>query len=145
MSLLHNKKIDYSLEPIYRNLFDVEYSCANITKDEFEHLKENTHKIKQNKIFIHVNDNNKTTDILQKMDIFTIVLKTHDRQGLVFGKYIYSNCKFKNIIEDMVDFDWDDKSILIPSFEFNYESLVYITFKDFLEYERTQKLKRILS
>lgn len=138
-------KIDYSIEPIYKTLFYVEYYCSDISKNDSDYLQTNTHKIKRNRIYCHVNDNNKTIDILQQMDHFKLVLKTHDKMGRVFGKYIYTNCKFKNLIEDMIDFDWDDPTILLPSFEFNYEYLEYITEDNFLQYERAQKLKRILN
>lgn len=133
-------------DPIYKHLFEVHYSTSDLTEEESKLLTENTHKIKKNKIYINLNEDGGiyAIDILKKLKTFSLKILSHNKTGEITGIFVYTNCKFPNLLEDIVDFDWEGDDILRPEIEIKYEKLEYISPKDLKRYERVKKFERLL-
>ena len=139
----------YKDDPIYRNLFEVHYITNDLNEEERNILCVNTHKIEKRFIYLNINTNDSNGipvfKHLTKLKNFSLKVLVYNKIGHIIGKFIYTDCTFPNLEEDMVDFSWDENDdILKPKIEINYEILEYIDFDDFKRYERQKKLERLL-
>ena len=150
MSLPHfTNNIKSSLiEPIYANLFEIQYSTIDISKEECNILTESSFKIEKNILYFNVNENSNSSiqvlDILNRLNIFSLTVLIHNKQSNILGKFIYTDCEFINKLESMVDFDWNKNDILTPKFELKYKKLEYIDSKDFKNNNRSKKIERLI-
>jgi len=136
-------------EPIYKKLFEVQYITNDLTPEQCLLLTENTNSIKKNFICLNVNQGDDggipIFKLLRDLKKFSLNVLIHDKPGIVLGKFVYKNCTFPNLEEDMVDFSWhENDDILRPKFEICYETLEYVDAGDFKRYDRQQKLERLL-
>jgi hypothetical protein len=136
------------IEPIYSNLFEIHYSCVDLTTNECEILTNNTHKINNNTLCIHVNEDDdggvEIMRILKKMNTFSLNVILHNRMGKNIAIILFKNCKFVDFIRDFCNLDWEESDILKPKFNFTCESTEYIDYTEFQNYKRRIKLERIV-
>ncbi len=135
-------------EPIYTNLFEVQYICVDLSKEESDFLTECTHKINKNTLCIHVNEDEdggiEVMRTLKKMKKFTLNVLLHNRNGENIALVIFRNCKFVDLVVDFCDLAWGEDDILKPEFRFDCEESEYVDSSEIKNYERRVKLERII-
>jgi len=143
----YNSNMTYqSTDPIYKNLFDIKYSSSYLTTKECELLTTNSHRIEKNILHLNINEDSLNIfHILQKMKKFTLTVLSHSRDGKVLFKFVYSDCEFVNLLESMVDFDWNQSDILRLRLELKYKKIEYIDSQNIKNHDRAKKIERIFN
>ena len=139
----------YYQDPVYKDSFEVHYITNDLSEEEKIVLLSNTYKIEKNFIYLNINTNDNNGipvfKYLTKLNNFCLMVLVQNKIGHIIGKFIYTDCSFPNLEEDMVDFSWQENDdILTPKIEIKYENLEYIDLEDFKRYDRQKKLERLL-
>lgn len=134
-------------EPIYKNLFDVNYSTSDISKQECDILREHTYKIKDDKLFINANynDDYNILTILNKLKKFSLDINVHDKKGYIIYKLVFRNCEFIDFVYDIEDLERGSSDLLRPELRIKYESKEYIDSSNYKLYKRRKKIERLIT
>ena len=131
MSLPHftNIKSNHQcIEPIYKSLFNIDLIAYVLSENETKILSENIHKIGNGFIEVNANDNFNVEEILMKIKDrwFNLELKIHDKQDNIKAIYKFKECKFENLIEELINYKWQSNEIMRYKLNFKYDDLILI-------------------
>jgi hypothetical protein len=148
MLLPHFKSPNININnPIYSNLFNVNFICKELTTNECDYLIDNINKIQNQQIYFNFNENKDggilIMRILKKIKGFNINITINNKNNVILGILIFYKCNFKNINSDLCDFKYFN-DILNPGFNFKYLTSEYIDYKDIENYKRIKKIERII-
>ena len=142
-------------DPVYLNLFEVEYISSELSIDEKMLLLNNTHKIDGDVLSININEGENggipILKILQKMNRFNLSVKLYNKLGNILGFFKYYGCELlPNKMETIVKLSWEItqydlvEEIMRISLKFKYDDIEYVDVENYDRYIREQKLKRLL-
>lgn len=124
---------------VSNQLFDVKFVNVNIDTKE---ICNSIISLKKDKISMYINDI-RYIDTLKQLNNFDIIMDLHTKNdNSTIMKIIYSNCNFKNLNKDLINFNYQGTMYEVK-LKLKYDNLEIITTNNLKNYERRQKLNRI--
>ena len=124
---------------VSNQLFDVKFTNVNIDTKE---ICDSIMSLKKDKIGMYINDI-KYIDTLKQLNDFDIIMNLHTKNdNSPIMKIIYSNCNFKNLNKDLINFNYQG-TVYEVKLKLKYDNIEIVTTKNLINYERRQKLNRI--
>lgn len=140
---IYNTLTQKVFEPVYSSLFEVDIKSKSVSEKDLTYLTDNIFSIKNNIINVNVLDDFKTTQILINLNnsAFDMILKTHNKDGLITSILKYTECSFKDLGYSFLDFEWSNSKILSYKIEFIYKDFKLYNKS---QYERMEKIKNLI-
>jgi hypothetical protein len=124
---------------VSNQLFDVKFVNVNIDTKE---ICDSIISLKKDKISMYINDI-RYIDTLKQLNNFDIIMDLHTKNdNSTIMKIIYSNCNFKNLNKDLINFNYLGTRYEVK-LKLKYDNLEIVTTNNLKNYERRQKLNRI--
>lgn len=127
-----------SIKYVSNQSFDVKFVNVNIDTKE---ICDSIISLKKDKISMYINDIS-YIDTLKQLNDFDIIMNLYSKTNDLIMKIIYSNCNFKNLNKDLINFNYQG-SVYEVKIKLKYDNLEIVTTNNLKNYERRQKLNRI--
>jgi hypothetical protein len=112
------------IEPIFTNLFKVNFHSDNLFSKDLLFLNESLIKITDRNLYFNVNQFGNDIypfyqlEVLKNKKInFDLIL--HDKKDTILAKFLIKDCKIAYSYKQILNFAWESDDILKP-FEVNY-------------------------
>ena len=133
------------IEPVYKNLYEVYINSESITDIENNKFTESLISLEKNKMKFTVNDDFKINESLLKLKKFKMIVKIHDREGSIMSVLEYYDCEIIDLGYSFLNYDYGSNDLVDYEVEFKYESFKFYNQNNVEQYQRKEKLERLIN